>query len=115
MTMAVNLALVQYSDSSATYDIAKIMEAAAAEAGADVRLRRVEEIAAPDVIQQNDTWQAHTEATRRYLCSGVSHCAITRRSRNSSQRAEQHTLSPVNDDCSAPLSRRRHSRQHVHH
>jgi NAD(P)H dehydrogenase (quinone) len=59
--MAVKLAIIQYSDTSATYDMAKIMEAAAAEAGADVRLRRIEEIAPQDVIQQDEAWQQQME------------------------------------------------------
>lgn len=58
----VNLAVIHYSQTGNVYQMAKTAADSAAEAGAEVRLRRVEELAPPEAIRSNADWAAHTEA-----------------------------------------------------
>ena len=63
----VKLAIIYYSATGTNYQVASVMEQAAAEVGAEVRLRRVRELAPAYVIDRNPEWRAHLEATRHVL------------------------------------------------
>lgn len=63
MTTSVNLSIAYYSATGTVYEIAKIIEAAATEAGAEVRLRKVAELAPAEAIESNEAWAAHAAAT----------------------------------------------------
>jgi NAD(P)H dehydrogenase (quinone) len=58
------IAIFYYSAMGHAYQVAKAFEQGAAAEGAEVRLRRVAELASPDVISTNPAWKAHLEATR---------------------------------------------------
>ncbi len=60
----VNLAIVFYSMGGTNYQLAQWAKAAAEEAGADVRLLKVEELAPQEVIDANEAWKATQEATK---------------------------------------------------
>ena len=60
----VKLAIIYYSSYGTNYRMAQTAEAAAREAGADVRLRRVRETAPPEAVQSAGPWAEHLEATR---------------------------------------------------
>ena len=60
----IRLAISYYSATGTNYQVASVMEQAAAEVGADVRLRRVRESAPAYVIDRDPEWRAHLEATR---------------------------------------------------
>lgn len=62
--MSVKLAIIYYSATATTYEIARTMEASAQEAGAEVRLRKVRELAPDTAIQGNDGWAKHVADTR---------------------------------------------------
>ncbi|MGH8794477.1 MAG: NAD(P)H:quinone oxidoreductase [Stackebrandtia sp.] len=68
MPTPVNVAVIYYS---ATGTVHALAEAAAEEAasveGAEVRLRRVSELAPPDAIAANEEWAANSEATNHIL------------------------------------------------
>lgn len=57
----VRLAVVFYSTYGTNHQMAEIAAAAAAEAGADVRLRRVHETAPAQVVAAQDKWRAQAE------------------------------------------------------
>lgn len=50
------IAVIYYSSTGANHVIAEAFVAGAREAGADVRLRRVPELAPPEVIEKNPAW-----------------------------------------------------------
>ncbi len=58
------LAVIYYSSTGTNYQMARAAEEAAKEAGAEVRLRRVAELAPDEAIDQNPAWRAHVEATQ---------------------------------------------------
>lgn len=60
----VRVAVIYYSSTGNTYRLAQAMESAAKEAGAEVRLRRVAELAPDEAIDQNPAWRAHIDATQ---------------------------------------------------
>lgn len=60
----VKLAIIYYSSTGNNYQMAKWAEEAALEAGAEVRIRKVEELVPEEVINLNPAWKAHVEATR---------------------------------------------------
>lgn len=62
--MSVNVAIIYYSATGTTYQLAKEIESACAEAGAEVRLRKVAELAPEHAIAQNEKWKKHREETR---------------------------------------------------
>ncbi len=62
--MAVKVAIVYYSATGTTYDLAKAIEAGAKEAGADVRLRKVKELAPEEAIRSNEGWAQHRLETQ---------------------------------------------------
>jgi NAD(P)H dehydrogenase (quinone) len=57
------LAVIYYSATGNVHGLAEQLAAGAAEAGAEVRLRRVAELAPPEAIDRNPAWRAHLDAT----------------------------------------------------
>ena len=62
--MAVKLAVIYYSATGTTYQLARGIEEGAREAGADVRLRKVRELAPEEAIASNQGWAAHRLETQ---------------------------------------------------
>ncbi|MBB6451766.1 NAD(P)H dehydrogenase (quinone) [Salirhabdus euzebyi] len=60
----VNLAVVYYSSTGTNYELAKWAEAAGKEAGANVKVVKVPELAPEAAIESNPAWKAHLEATK---------------------------------------------------
>ncbi|MFI0544905.1 NAD(P)H:quinone oxidoreductase [Streptomyces sp. WSLK1-3] len=63
MTTNVKLAVVYYSSTGFSAEIAKEVAAAGEKAGAEVRLRKVAELAPESAIASNKAWAAHTAAS----------------------------------------------------
>jgi NAD(P)H dehydrogenase (quinone) len=59
-----NVTIVYYSSTGNTYDVARAIQEGAREAGAETRLRRVRELAAPEAIAAKPAWKAHLDTTR---------------------------------------------------
>ena len=57
--MAVKVAIIYYSATGTTYRLARAVEEGATDAGADVRLRKVRELAPEGAIASNQGWAAH--------------------------------------------------------
>ena len=57
--MAVKVAIIYYSATGTTYRLARAVEEGATEAGADVRLRKVRELAPEEAFASNQGWAAH--------------------------------------------------------
>jgi len=57
------IAVIYYSSTGNTYEIAKAVEEGARQAGAETRLRKVRELAPDEVIATQAGWQAHVQAT----------------------------------------------------
>lgn len=57
------IAVIYYSSTGNTYEIAKAVEEGAKQAGAETRLRKVRELAPDEVIATQAGWQAHRQAT----------------------------------------------------
>jgi NAD(P)H dehydrogenase (quinone) len=64
MNEKAKIAIFYYSTMGHAFQVAKAFEEGAMAQGAEVRLRKVSEIASPDVIATNPVWKAHVEATR---------------------------------------------------
>jgi NAD(P)H dehydrogenase (quinone) len=64
MTTPVNVAVVYYSSTGTTHDMAERLSGAAEKAGAEVRLRRVAELAPDEVVASVDDWARHLEETK---------------------------------------------------
>lgn len=64
MMANVNLAIIYYSSTGTNYKMAKWAEEAAKEAGAEVRVLKVPELAPQEAIESNPAWKAHVEATK---------------------------------------------------
>lgn len=62
--MSIKLAVFYYSSTGANHRLAVWAAEAAREAGAEVRLRRVQELAPESEIEHNPAWKAHYEATK---------------------------------------------------
>ncbi|MFC3689704.1 NAD(P)H:quinone oxidoreductase [Aquipuribacter hungaricus] len=60
----VNVAIVYYSATGGVYKLAKAAEAAAQQAGAEVRLLKVHELAPQEAINSNEGWSAHALETQ---------------------------------------------------
>lgn len=60
----VKLAIVYYSSTGTNYQLAKWAEEAAKEAGADVKVVKVKELAPDVAIDANPAWRAHADATK---------------------------------------------------
>jgi NAD(P)H dehydrogenase (quinone) len=59
-----HIAIVYYSSTGTTYEMARAIEAGAQAAGAEVRLRKVRELAGPEAIASKPAWGQHLEATK---------------------------------------------------
>ncbi|GAC1348759.1 MAG: NAD(P)H:quinone oxidoreductase [Vulcanimicrobiaceae bacterium] len=59
-----NVAVIYYSSTGNTYELAKAVESGAAAAGATVRLRKVRELAPDEAIAANAGWAAHRTQTQ---------------------------------------------------
>ena len=57
------IAVIYYSATGHVHRLAEAVANGAADAGADVRLRRVAELAREEVIGRQDAWHEHYEAT----------------------------------------------------
>ncbi|MDA3630535.1 NAD(P)H:quinone oxidoreductase [Saccharopolyspora sp. WRP15-2] len=64
MSDAVKLSIIYYSSTGIGTEIAKTLAAEAEAAGAEVRLRRVTELAPDVAIDSNPAWRANVDATR---------------------------------------------------
>jgi NAD(P)H dehydrogenase (quinone) len=62
--MAVKVAVIYYSSTGTTYELARAIEEGSRSAGAEVRLRRVKELAPEEAIQSNQGWASHRAATQ---------------------------------------------------
>ncbi|GAB3540062.1 NAD(P)H:quinone oxidoreductase type IV [Pontibacter brevis] len=60
----VKLAIIYYSSTGTNYQLSQWAAEAAKEAGAEVRVRKVKELAPESAIEQNPAWKAHMEATK---------------------------------------------------
>ncbi len=63
----VKLAVVYYSSTGINYQLSKWVEEAAKEMGAEVRVRKVQELAPDAAIESNPAWKAHIESTKDVL------------------------------------------------
>lgn len=61
--MSARIAVIYYSATGNVHDLAMAVTEGAQSAGAEVRLRRVPELAAEDTISSNPAWAAHRDAT----------------------------------------------------
>src|SRR5919107_5364938 len=62
--MAAKVAIIYYSSTGTTYALARAVEEGAREAGAEVRLRKVKELAPEAVVAANEGWAAHRQETQ---------------------------------------------------
>lgn len=62
--MAVKLAIIYYSATGTTYALARAIEEGARGAGAEVRFKRVRELAPEQAIAANAGWAAHRQETQ---------------------------------------------------
>lgn len=62
--MALHVSVIYYSATGTNALMAAAARDAAAASGAEVRLRRVPELAPPEAIARNPAWQSHLEKTR---------------------------------------------------
>jgi NAD(P)H dehydrogenase (quinone) len=62
--MAAKVAIIYYSQTGTTYDLARAVEEGAREAGAETRLLKVQELAPEDVVKQNEGWAKHSDETQ---------------------------------------------------
>lgn len=60
----VKLAIIYYSSTGTNYQMAKWAEEGAKEAGAEVKVLKVPELAPASAIESNPGWKAHIEATK---------------------------------------------------
>ena len=58
------IAVIYYSATGTTYELARAIEAGAKEAGAEVRFRKVKELAPEEAIKSNEGWAAHRLETQ---------------------------------------------------
>ena len=61
--MSVKVAVIYYSATGAVHALAQAVAEGAASAGAEVRLRRVAELAPQSAIAQDPSWRRHADAT----------------------------------------------------
>jgi NAD(P)H dehydrogenase (quinone) len=62
--MSINLAIVYYSSTGTNYQMAQWAADAGREAGAEVKIFKVPELAPQAAIEGNPAWKAHLEATK---------------------------------------------------
>ena len=58
---AARVAVIHYSATGNVYQLARALAEGAADGGAEVRLRRVEELAPPEAIDNNRRWRHHAD------------------------------------------------------
>jgi NAD(P)H dehydrogenase (quinone) len=61
--MSLNVAVIYYSSTGNVHALAEALAEGASESGAEVRLRRVDELAPDAAIDSNPAWRAHVDAT----------------------------------------------------
>jgi len=64
MTEAPKVAIIYYSATGNVHRLAEAIREGAEKAGAEVRLRRVAELAPPEAVASNPDWQAHADRTK---------------------------------------------------
>jgi NAD(P)H dehydrogenase (quinone) len=57
------VAVIYYSSTGSVHGLAEALAKGASDAGAEVRVRRVAELAPPEAIDSNPAWRAHADAT----------------------------------------------------
>lgn len=62
--MKPKVAIIYYSATGTTYELAKAVQAGAEEAGAETKLLKVKELAPEEAIKSNQGWADHFEATQ---------------------------------------------------
>lgn len=62
--MSVKVAIIYYSATGGTYKLARAIEEGAKEAGAEVRVLKVKELAPEEAIASNSGWSAHRTETQ---------------------------------------------------
>lgn len=62
--MPTKIAVIYYSATGSVHKLAEAVAEGAGSTGAELRLRKVPELAPPEAIARNPAWQAHHEATR---------------------------------------------------
>ena len=62
--MSINLAIIYYSATGSNYKLAQFAAEGAKEAGAEVKVLKVPELAPESVIAGNPSWKAHLEDTK---------------------------------------------------
>ncbi len=62
--MSAKVAIIYYSQTGTTYELAKAVKEGAKNAGAETRLLKVKELAPEDVVKQNEGWAKHSEETQ---------------------------------------------------
>ncbi len=60
----VKVAVIYYSATGSVYALARAAAQAAEEAGAEVRLRKVQELAPKEAIESNEGWSRHALETQ---------------------------------------------------
>ncbi|WP_193070986.1 NAD(P)H:quinone oxidoreductase [Brevibacterium sp. FME37] len=65
------LAIIYYSSTGSVHDLAQAYAAGAEAAGAEVRLRRVAELVPREIVDSNETWRVHLEATAHIPTASV--------------------------------------------
>jgi len=68
--MATKPAVIYYSATGTTYQLARAVEQGAGEAGADVRFRKVRELAPEEAIVSNQGWAAHRPESQLVMQDG---------------------------------------------
>jgi NAD(P)H dehydrogenase (quinone) len=63
-TVAVKVAVIYYSATGNVYKLARAVEEGAKEAGAEVRFRKVHELAPEEAVKSNEGWSAHALETQ---------------------------------------------------
>src|SRR5688500_5364016 len=61
--LVTKIAVIYYSSTGNVHQLAEAVAEGAREAGAEVRLRRVPELAPQEAIDSNPMWRAHVDAT----------------------------------------------------
>lgn len=62
--MTPKIAIIYYSATGTTYKLARAVEDGVKETGAEVRLRKVKELAPQEAIKSNEGWAAHAKETQ---------------------------------------------------
>ncbi|NUO97122.1 MAG: NAD(P)H:quinone oxidoreductase [Nonomuraea sp.] len=69
--MTAKVAVIYYSATGAVHALAQAVAEGAASAGAEVRLRRVAELASDSTIAENPQWQRHTDAAASIALASI--------------------------------------------